>query len=110
VAEPMKVRWIGGVAVLAVGPHAPGEPVPNTFSADTRGIVVDFAGDKLVSSVFLGHLVRAHRAAQLAGCRLCVCCPHAEGRAVLRAANLERVLPVVPTLGEALAHFDSQTD
>ena len=107
--EAIKVRWIGGVAVLAVGPHAPGEPVPNTFRADTRGIVVDFTGDELISSAFIGHLIRAHRAAQTAGCRICVCCPSAEGCEVLRAVNLDRVLPVFPTLGEALAHFDERT-
>jgi anti-anti-sigma regulatory factor len=108
---PFRVRWIGGIAVLGVGPNAAGDPVPpdaglTTHCAGNRGVVLDFAGYKLVSSEFIGHLIRAHQAAMASGSRLRVCCPDGLARQVLSEVKLERVLPIFATLAEALADFD----
>jgi anti-anti-sigma factor len=69
-------------------------------------VVLDLAGEELVSSAFVGHLIRAHQAATASGGRLRVCCPDGPARRVLSECNLDRVLPVFATLPEALADFD----
>jgi hypothetical protein len=108
---PLRIRWIGGIAIVGVGSNAAGEPLPlgvglSDFCAGNRGVVLDFAGYELVSSEFLGHLIRAHRAAMVSGGRLRVCCPDGRARQVLSEFKLDRVLPVFATLAETLAEFD----
>ena len=108
---PMRVRWVGGIAVLAIGPNAAGDPVPPgvglvEFCAGNRGVVLDFAGYDLISSAFIGHLIRAHRASMASGTRLRVCCPDGVGRQLLSEVKVDRVLPIFPTLAESLADFE----
>lgn len=107
----LRLRWFGGIAVVGVGPHAAGEPVPSgvglvELCAGNRGVVVDLAGCDVFTSELLGHMIRAHRAAQVAGSRLCVCCPHGAVGEALDAVRLGRVLPIFETLAEALADFE----
>ena len=85
--------------IVGVGPNAAGDPVPpdvglTALCAGNRGVVLDFAGYKLVSSEFMGHLIRAHQAAWAAGSRLRVCCPDGSARQVLSEFKLDRVLPI----------------
>ncbi|AMV27437.1 hypothetical protein VT84_23760 [Gemmata sp. SH-PL17] len=106
----MRVRWISGIAVVAVGPNAPGEPMPPgstlaSLCAGNRGVVIDFAGYELISSAFLGYLIRAHHAAMTTRSRLCVCCPDGSSRQVLASVKLDRMLPIFATLAEAVADF-----
>ena len=97
---------------MGVGPNAAGEPVPSgsglgDVCAGNRGVVVDFAGYKLISSEFIGYLIRAHQAAMASGSRLRVCCPDERAREVLSEVKLDRVVPVFATLAETLAGFDT---
>lgn len=107
----MKVRWVGGVAVVGVGPRAAGDPLPpgvglTEFCADGRGLVIDLAGCEVPSSELLGVMIRGHQAAVAVGDRLRVCCPPGLVREALTATRLHRVLPLFATLADALADFD----
>lgn len=108
----LRLRWFGGVAVVGVGPHAAGEPVSPEVGlvelcAGNRGVVVDLAGCDVFTSELLGHMIRAHRAAQVAGSRLCVCCPEGVVRDALDEVRMDRVMPIFATLAEALADFET---
>jgi hypothetical protein len=106
-----RIRWVGRIAVVGISADAAGEPVPPGVSlgeicSDNLGVVLDFAGCKLVSSEFIGHLIRAHRAAMARGSRLRVSCPEGLPQWVLSEVKLDRVLPVYAILAEALNGFD----
>lgn len=106
----MRVRWIGGIAVVAIGPNAAGKLFPPdvdliSFCAKNRRVVIDLAGCDPLSSVFLGRLIRAHQAAQVSRNGLRLCCPDGMARQLLSTVKLDRVMPVFPTLAEALEDF-----
>lgn len=108
----MRVRWIRGVAIVAVGPNAAGEPVPPgvrlaEFFAGIRGVVLDLAGYDFISSEFLGELIRVHQAVMASGSRLRLCCPSGWVQEVLSTTKLDRVVPIFTTLAEALDDLES---
>jgi anti-anti-sigma regulatory factor len=107
----MRVRWINGIAVVGIGPHAAGDPVPPSVDlADTcrgsRGVILDLAGCKVPSSELFGQMIHAHRAAAAIGTPMRVCCPPGLVWESLTETRLDRVVAVFETLAETLEDFD----
>lgn len=103
----LAVRYVGGVAVVAVGPHGAGEPLPpGGFEAlvEQAGgrLVLDLAGDAPLGSAVLGRLLTLHRKFRQAGARFRLCCPPGPTLDVLQITKLDKLIPTFPTLAAAL--------
>jgi len=103
----LRVRYINNVAVVGVGAHAAGEPLPDgSVTALVRGggraVVMDIPADTFFSSAVLGDIIAASRAAAGAGRAFRLCCPAGVGRGVIAVTKLDRLLPVFDTLADAL--------
>jgi anti-sigma B factor antagonist len=102
-----RLRYVGGVAVVAVGEHGAGEPLgPEGLFAlveRERGrLVIDLPSEHPLSSAVLGKLVTLHRKAKGARAGFRLCCPAGPTLDVLRITRLDRIIPTFPTLADAL--------
>jgi anti-anti-sigma regulatory factor len=108
----MRIRSIGGIAVLAVGPNAVGDtvlPGDNLASrcVGSRGVAFDLAGyDDVIDSELIGCLIRARQTALSSGLHFRLCCPNELLRHVMSVTALDRMMSVFASLAETLADFD----
>lgn len=107
----MRVRWISGIAVVGIGPHAAGDPVPPDIGLvgicrGGRGVILDLAGHPIPLSALFGQMILAHRAAVATGGRMRVCCPQGAVWEALTETQLDRVVAIFETLADALADFE----
>ncbi|GIJ30175.1 hypothetical protein Vqi01_53370 [Micromonospora qiuiae] len=70
-------------------------------------VVVDLAGVRVIDSVGLGLLVRAHREVRERDAQLCLAAPSRFIRTVLHTMRLDGVFPIFDTLDDALAQLDA---
>lgn len=103
----LRVRYIRGVAVVGVGEHAAGDPLPaggifEWVRAGGRPVVLDLSPDTVLSSAVLGHLISVMRAATAAKRTFRLCCPAGPDREVFAITKLDRLFPVFDTLAAAL--------
>ncbi len=102
-----RLRYVGGVAVVAVGEHGAGEPLGHEglFALlDRQGgrLVIDLPSEHPLTSAVLGKLVTMHRKAKVARTGFRLCCPAGPTLDVLRITKLDKIIPTFPTLAEAL--------
>ena len=106
----LRVETVGDVTVVHVGGTA-GDPVPadvGLVGLVDRGackVVLDTGTMAAVRSWFLGQIVHLNQRAKAAGCQVRVCCPERELREVFAITRLDQLLPVYPSLADALAGF-----
>lgn len=106
----LRVETVGDVTVVHLGGTA-GDPVPDDvglLGLIDRGackMVLDTGGMAAVRSWFLGQVVHLNQRARTAGCQVRICCPEPGLRDVFEITRLNQLIPVYPTLAEALAGF-----
>ena len=109
-APQFRVETVGDVTVAHVGGTA-GELLPADIGLGGlvgRGackLVLDTGAMTAVRSWFLGQLVDVQRKARSAGCQFRVCCPDRELREVFEITKLNQLIPVYPTVADALVGF-----
>lgn len=96
------VAHVGGTAG---DPLPDGAGLPGLLDRGARKVVVDTGDMTAVRSWFLGQVVHLHQGARAAGCQVRVCCPEPELREVFAITKLNQLIPVYPSLAEALAGF-----
>ena len=105
-----RVETVGDVTVARAGGPA-GDPLPadgglrGLVARGVRKLVVDTAAVSTAPSSFLGRLIYLQQTARAAGCQLRVSCPDPHLRQVFEVTRLNYLIPVFPSLDEALAEF-----
>jgi len=79
--------------------HAAGRPGP--------AVVVDMTRTRFCDSAGLHALIGAHRRARTAGCQVRLAVTDPQVRRLIALAALDRLVPVYPSLDQALAHLPS---
>ncbi len=108
--QPLRVQYVGGVAVVGLGDHAPGEPLPDggllALLDQTGGrAVIDLTGCTSLSTAPLGKMIVASRRALALGGALRLCCAPWSVRELLEVTKLDSVILPFPTLADALQGF-----
>ncbi len=70
-------------------------------------VVVDLAAVRVIDSIGLGLLVRAHREVRDRDARLCLAAPSRFIRTVLHTMRLDGIFPIFDTLDDALTQLDA---
>lgn len=108
---PFRVRYVGGVAVVAVGEDGTGQPLAadslsKVIELERGRVVVELSPKSPVPSAVLGKLILIHRRVQAAGGpRFRLCCAEGPAREELRFTKLDRIIPTFETLAEAIRGF-----
>lgn len=106
----LRVETVGDVTVAHVGGTA-GDPLPadvglgGLVASGACKLILDTGAMTAVRSWFLGQVVDVQRKARAAGCQFRVCCPDRDLREVFEITKLNQLIPVYPTVAEALAGF-----
>jgi len=76
--------------------------------AASRYVVLDFAGVPFIDSAGLGTLIGGTRRVREAGGDIVLCSPRRAIDRLLHAVGMDRILPILETLPDALHHFEQE--
>ncbi len=74
--------------------------------AASHAVVLDFAGVPFIDSAGLGTLIGGTRRIREGGGDVVLCSPRRAIDRLLHAVGMERILPILETLPDALLHFE----
>ncbi|QDU19241.1 STAS domain-containing protein [Urbifossiella limnaea] len=102
------IRSIGGTTVVEVGDRATGDPYSDTagpaglFEGGGRRVVLLLDADDRATLSVRRYLFEILLAARRTGGSLRVCCPPGPFWDVMAVTKLDRIIPLLPTLADAL--------